>query len=170
MMGMLLSRVAVDLSFLQQPPMATIFILVLSATISLATSIANRRVIDLEKYKKMMIESSHVRQEMMAATKSGNQRRISKAQNRQQELMKAQSKMSMDRMKIMLFFMIPFLLIWQFLGNFFGKTIIAYVPFSAPFWGSELTIGNWYILCSIASNIIISRVLGLTFEIDPKES
>lgn len=170
MMDMLLSLVAVDFSFLQQPPMATIFILVLSATISLATSIANRRVIDLEEYKKMMIESSHVRQEMMTATKSGNQRRISRAQNRQQELMKAQSKMSMDRMKTMLFFMIPFLLIWQFLGSFFGKTIIAYMPFSAPFWGSELTIGNWYILCSIASNIIISRVLGLTFEIDPKES
>lgn len=170
MMYLLVSLAAADFSFLQQPPMATVFILVLSATISLVTSLANRRVIDLDEYKNMMIESSHVRQELVAAMKSGNQRRISKAQNKQQELMKAQSKMSMDRMKIMLFFMIPFLLIWQFLGNFFGKTIIAYMPFNAPLFGTKLTIGNWYILCSIATNIIISRVLGLTFEIDPQES
>jgi uncharacterized membrane protein (DUF106 family) len=170
MMDLLLSLAAVDFSFLQQPPMATIFILVLSATIGFVTSLANLRVIDLDEYKNMMIESSRVREETMAAMRSGNQRRISKAQKRQQELMKAQSKMSMDRMKIMLFFMIPFLLIWQVLGNFFGKTIIAYVPFNAPFFGTELTIGNWYILCSISTNIIISRVLGLTFEIDPKES
>jgi uncharacterized membrane protein (DUF106 family) len=150
--------------------MATIFILFLSIVISLVTSLANRRIMNLEEYRKMMIESNRVRSEVMEAMRSGNQRRISKAQNRQKELMQAQSKMSMDRMKIMLFFMVPFLIIWQFLGNFFGKNIIAYMPFKAPFLGSELAIGYWYIICSITTNIIISRALGLTFEIDPEES
>ena len=158
-----------DFTFLQQPPMATIFILLLSFSLSLATSLANRRIMNLEAYRSMMIESSRVREEVMAAMRSGNQRRISRAQKRQQDLMKQQSKMSMDRMKITMYFIIPFLLIWQVLGNFFGGVVVAYMPFNAPPFGEKLTIGNWYILCSIASNIVISRILGLTFEIDPSE-
>lgn len=170
MMSLISSLVFSDFSFLQQPPMATFFILILSTAISLVTTLANRRVIDLDEYREMMIESSRVREEMMAAMKSGNKRRISKAQNRQQELMRKQSKMSMDRMKIMLFFMIPFILIWQLLNRFFGGVTIAYMPFNAPFLGTNLNIGSWYILCSITTNIIISRALGLTFEIGPEDT
>lgn len=169
MIELLSSFASADLSFLQQPPMATVFILLLSTVLSLATSYANRRSMDIDAYRKMMIESARAREEQMAAIKSGNQRQISKAQNKQQELMKQQQKMSMDRMKITMYFMIPFILIWQVLGNFFGGSVIAYMPFKSPFFGLELTIGNWYILCSISSNIIISRILGITFEIDPKE-
>lgn len=169
MIDLLSNLVSADYSFLQQPPGATIFILVFTVVINLVMSFANRRQIDLDSYKSMMIESARVREELMTALKSGNQRRISKAQNRQQELMKQQQKSSMDRMKISMYLIIPFLLIWQFLGKFFGSGVIAYMPFNAPFFGTELTIGNWYILCSMTSNIIISRVLGVTFEIDPKE-
>ena len=122
---------------------------------------------DLDSYRKMMTESARVREDLMAAMKSGNQRRISRAQNRQSELMKQQQKSSMGRMKTSMYFMIPLLLIWQLFGKFFGSSIIVYMPFNAPFFGSELTIGNWYILCSIMSNIIISRILGISFEIDP---
>jgi uncharacterized membrane protein (DUF106 family) len=169
-MNVLTKLVSMDLAFLQQPPAATVFILLLSTGISLVTSFANLKVVDLDEYRKMMIESSKVRKEMMDAMKSGNQRRISKAQNRQQALMKQQSKMSMNRMKIMLFFMVPFLLIWRVLVGFFGRTTIAYMPFDAPVVGTDLTIGNWYIMCSVTTNIIISRVLGLTFEITPEDS
>ena len=167
MIDLLSNLVSVDLGFLQQPPGATIFILVFTIVINLIMSFVNRRQMDLDSYRKMMIESTRVREELMAAMKSGNQRRISRAQNRQSELMKQQQESSMDRMKISMYFMIPFHLIWQFLGKFFGSGVIAYMPFNAPFFGSELTIGNWYILCSIMSNIIISRILGITFEIDP---
>ena len=68
-----------------------------------------------------------------------------------------------------IFFMIPFLLIWQLLGSFFGNIIIAYFPFQFPFIPTELSVANWYLLCSFSSSVIISRVLGLTFEIDPEE-
>jgi hypothetical protein len=33
-----------------------------------------------------------------------------------------------------------------------------------------MSLPNWYFFCSIATSVIISRVLGLTFEIDPDES
>lgn len=161
--------VAQDLSSLQQPPASTILILLISLTISLVTTIANRMVIKMDEFKKFTIESTHLRQELMSAMRGGNQRQIAKLQKQQQDMMKVQQKMTMDRMKIMLFFFIPFILIWQVLGNFF-QGIIAFMPFEAPWIGKQLTVGSWYIFCSISTNIVVSRVLGLTFEIEPRKT
>ncbi|MGD2201259.1 MAG: EMC3/TMCO1 family protein [Candidatus Bathyarchaeota archaeon] len=166
MIDLISSLASSQFDFLQQPPWATFFILGLTLVINIGMSFANKRVMDLDAYRRIMIESARVRREQMEAMKSGNQRRISKAQKRQQDLMREQQKMSMGRLKLTLYFFIPFILIWQFLNNFFGNTIIAYMPFKTPFFGTELNIGNWYILCSISINIILSRIMGLTFEID----
>ncbi|MBS7637799.1 DUF106 domain-containing protein [Candidatus Bathyarchaeota archaeon] len=155
-----------EFNYLQRPPASTLLILLVSALISLVTALANRKVMNLEEYRRLTIQSHEVRRELMEAMRSGSQRRIAKAQKQQQEMMKAQQKMMMDRMKITLFFIIPFILIWQALVNFF-KGVVAYMPFDAPFIGRELTVTHWYIICSISTNIIISRILGLTFEVEP---
>ncbi len=170
MLSTIASLVSLNIDFLKQPPYATLFILVLTLAINMVMSYANKRSMDLGAYRKMMIESARARKELMEATKSGNQRRISKAQTKQSELMKAQQKASSGRMKLTMYVMIPFILIWQVLNGFFGKTIIAYMPFNAPFFPEELTIGSWYLLCSLSVNIVLSRIIGLTFEIDPDES
>jgi uncharacterized membrane protein (DUF106 family) len=161
--------VALELEFLKTPPMATYAILVIAVGLGLLTSGVNAKMTDLKAYRRMMLDSARAQHQMMEAAKSGNQRAIDKAQKKQQEVMGQQSKMSMDRMKISLFFMIPFLLIWQLLSSFFGNTIIAYFPFDFPFIPIELSVANWYLICSFASSILISRLLGLTFEIDPEE-
>jgi len=166
---MLPTLVALELDFLKTPPMATYAILVIAVSLGLLTSFVNARMTDLKAYRRMMLDSARAQHQMMEAAKSGNQRAIDKAQKKQQEVMGQQSKMSMDRMKISLFFMIPFLLIWQLLGSFFGNTIIAYFPFQFPFIPLELSVANWYLICSFASSVLISRLLGLTFEIDPEE-
>jgi len=171
-LSLLSNLVALDFSVLQRPPMSAFFMLGLSTVISLVTSIANMMVMDMDEYKQWMVESQHVRQELMEAMRGGNQRRIAKAQKRQQDMMKTQQKMTADRMKIMLFFMIPFLFIWQLLRNFFkGIDYIALMPFTAPWIAPKgtLSVGTWYLFCSIAMNIVISRVLGLTFEIEPRK-
>ncbi|MBS7631088.1 DUF106 domain-containing protein [Candidatus Bathyarchaeota archaeon] len=157
-----------NISFMQEPPMSAVVILLISIAISITTTMANRMVVKMDEYKKFTIESAYLRQELMAAIRSGNQRQIAKIQKQQQDMMKIQQKMTLDRMKIMLFFFIPFILIWQILGNFFVGTI-AYLPFDAPWIGRELSVGSWYIMCSISTNVIISRALGLTFEIEPRK-
>ena len=162
--------VSEGLDFLKTPPNATYAILGVAVILGLITSLINVKMMNLDEYKRMMLDSKKNQAEMMAAVKSGNQRRIDRAQKKQQELMGQQGKMSMDRMKISLFFFIPFILIWQVLGNFFGNSVIAFFPFDAPYIPRELTVANWYLLCSFGGNIIVSRVLGLTFEIDPDES
>jgi uncharacterized membrane protein (DUF106 family) len=166
---MLPTIIALELDFLKTPPFATYAILAIAISLGLITSFVNARMTDLKSYRKMMLDSARAQHQMMDAAKSGNQRAIDKAQKKQQEVMGQQSKMSMDRMKISLLFMIPFLLIWQLLGSFFGNIIIAYFPFDFPMVPKELSVANWYLICSFASSVIISRLLGLTFEIDPEE-
>lgn len=170
MIDLLSGLLAANLDFLKLPPMSTVLILVFSATINLVMSLANKRTMNLKEYRRNLEEAHYVRQELMAAMRSGNQRRISRAQKRQQEVSQAQMKMSGDRMKTSLFFMIPILILWPILGNFFGRGTIAYMPFNAPIFGTKLNLVNWYFLCSICTNIIFQRILGFTFEIEPRES
>jgi len=160
---------AADLSVLQQPPVSTVLILLLSAAINLVMTLASRRTMNLDEYRKLTEEANYAQRELMAAMRSGNQRRISRAQKRQQEISQQQLKSSGDRMKNTIFFIIPLFILWPILGNFFGKGIIAYVPFDAPLLGATLSMFNWYFLCSLATNIVFQRVLGLTFEIEPRE-
>ena len=109
----------------------------------------------------------------MEAMRSGNQRRTARLQKRQQQMMKEQQKMTANRLKLTLLFFVPFILIWQVLRNFIGGVeYIALMPFKVPWIAPKgtLSFSTWYIICSMATNIVISRVLGLTFEIDPSES
>jgi uncharacterized membrane protein (DUF106 family) len=149
--------------------MATLAIMGISMMLATVTSFIGVRSLDLDNYKRLMIESSKARKEVMDATRSGNQRRIEKAQREQQDLMAQQSKVSMDRMKSSMLFTLPMLLIWPSFGRFFGDTIVAYFPFNFPWIPREFTFVQWYLICSFSFNILINRVFGLTFEIDPED-
>jgi uncharacterized membrane protein (DUF106 family) len=165
----MLHQIALELSQFQTAPMATLAIMGISIMLATVTSFIGVRSLDLENYKRLMIESSKARKEVMDATRSGNQRRIEKAQRKQQDLMAQQSKVSMDRMKGSMLFTLPMLLIWPSFGRFFGDTIVAYFPFSFPWIPSEFTFVQWYLMCSFSFNILLNRVFGLTFEIDPED-
>ncbi len=149
--------------------MATLAIMAISTLLATFTSFIGVRCLDLENYKRLMIESSKARKEVMDATRNGNQRRIEKAQRRQQDLMAQQSKVSMDRMKGSMLFTLPMLLIWPSFGRLFGDTIVAYFPFNFPWIPREFTFIQWYLMCSFSFNIILNRLFGLTFEIDPED-
>ncbi len=163
------SQVLLDLSMYQEPPYATLAIMGISLALATFTSYIGVRSLDLEQYKRLMIESARARRELMSATRSGNQRSIDKAQKRQNELMQQQSKMSMDRMKSSMLFTVPMLLVWPSLGKFFGDTTVAQFPFDFPRIPREFTFIQWYLLCSFTMNVLLNRVFGLTFEIDPED-
>ena len=87
----MIHQVALEFSQFQTPPMATLAIMGISLTLAFTTSIIGARSIDLDENRRLMIASSKARKEMMNATRSGNQRRIDKAQRRQQELLQQQT-------------------------------------------------------------------------------
>ena len=158
--------VGLNLDALKVMPGSAIFIFIISLAVNLLMGLANRRFIDLEEYKEWTIKSTLVRREHMKALQSGNKRLIDKLQKEQQEIMKEQSKMTMQQMKLQLFFFIPFIVLWQILGVFFANSgPVALMPFNAPFFGEKLSIFSWYLLCSFATSILTRRLLGLTFEV-----
>ena len=161
--------IALELSQFKTPPMATLAIMGISLALATITSVIGARSIDLEENRRLMIASSKARKEMMDATRSGNQRRIEKAQRRQQELLTQQTAMTNSRMKSSMLFTLPMLLVWPAFGNFFGETIIAYFPFNFPYIPREFSFFQWYLLCSFSLNTVLNRVFGLTFEIDPED-
>jgi uncharacterized membrane protein (DUF106 family) len=161
---------SLDLSFVQQPPNATIFILALTALLNLITSLISRYTTDLTEYRRIMEESQYARQELMSAMKTENKRKIARAQKKQQDINQKQLQMSSSRMKTMMLVTLPVLLLWPTLGNLYGNTLVAFMPFNAPWVGTKLYFVNWYVLTSITSNIIFQRIFKITFEIDPKET
>jgi uncharacterized membrane protein (DUF106 family) len=61
--------------------------------------------------------------------------------------------------------MIPFFAIWGILQSFYGNNIVAIMPFDLPYIGTRLDLFWWYFFCSMAGNVLIQRLLGLTFEV-----
>jgi len=170
MLDLLPSFVALSLDYLKDPPVSTIFLMVLAFITNAVTTYINTKTMDVEKYKESMIASSYAQQELMAAMKSGNQRRLQKAQQQQKEVQQAQMKNSNTMMKSSVYTIIPLWVMWSILGNFYGQSIgVAWIPFNPVLWsGTKLNYITWYIICSFTASIIMRRVFGLSFEIEPK--
>lgn len=170
MIGALPALVAQSLDFLKETPASTLFLMVLAFVVSALTTYVSKRGMNVEEYRRSMEESSHAQQELMAAMRSGNQRRIQKAQQRQKVSQEAQMRNSNAQMKTSMYTMIPLLIMWQILGGFYGRSVgVAWMPFDPILWsGTKLNYITWYIICSFTASIIMRRVFGLSFEIEPK--
>jgi uncharacterized membrane protein (DUF106 family) len=154
-----------SLDTLQVMPYSTLFILLISTVMNLVVSLVNRMATNIEEYREWTTKSTLLRRDMMKAMQSGNKRLVEKLQKDQQESMKIQTKMSMQRLKLTLYFMIPFFAIWVILQSFYGNNIVAIMPFDLPYIGTRLDLFWWYFICSMLCNVLIQRLLGLTFEI-----
>ncbi len=149
------------LDALLQPnaPGATIAVLLLGIGLTFVTSLANRLLTNKEQRDAWQREISAWNDEFKKARKSGDKKLLAKVQKQQPRIMKIQSKMAWQSMKVSLIFFVPILLLWQFLIGFYGPTVIAHLPW---FGGTlQLTIVWWYPLCSLTSGILFSRLFGL---------
>jgi uncharacterized membrane protein (DUF106 family) len=84
---------------------------------------------------------------------------------KQQYMMQLQSKMMWQSMKVSLLFLIPLLIMWQLLGQFFAGKPVAIFPGAGPILPIPIFSGSllwWYLLCSLLSGTTFSHVLGIT--------
>lgn len=156
--------------FLLEIPFSTIFIFLLAATISFLTSLVNRLLTNPEKSKAWRKEISEWNTELREAKRSEDKKRTEKLMKKQQYILKLQSKMMWQSMKVMLLFFVPLILMWQFLGGFYQNTPIAFFPGSAdvsgvitiPLIGMQFSsLMWWYVLCSFLSGTVFSHLFGL---------
>jgi len=155
----------VDLSIFQVIPSSTLFILGLSFLVSLVTSLTNRLLTNREQMKAWNQEIASWRADSLKATRTGDKKLMAKVQKQQKHIMQLQSKMMWQSMKTSFIWFIPLMLLWLFLLNplYIGETgpiSVAYIPWL----GSDplpLSYIYWYLLCSILSGALLSRLLGL---------
>lgn len=148
-------------------PYSTIFILALAATISLLTSLANRILTNPEQSKAWRKEISQWNSELRKAQKENDKKRVEKLTRKQKQIMQLQSKMMWQSTKVMLLFIVPLFLIWQFLGGFYtqpeGPIPVAYLPGVGPVlpFLNMSSLFWWYLLSSFLFGTVFSRLFGL---------
>ncbi len=161
--------VAQSIDFLKEPPASTLFLMVLAFVVSAITTYISKRSMNVEEYRKSREESSNAQQMLMVAMKSGNQRRIQKAQQRQKKSQQTQMKNTNAQMKTNMYTIIPTMIMWRILGGFYGTSIGgAWMPFHPLFFDIKLNYATWYVICSVTASNIMRKVFGLSFEIEPK--
>ena len=152
------------LEFFANIPLSTLFVFLLAVGISLLTTTVNRLVTKPEESKAWRREISDWNKEMREAQKSGDKKQLDKVMKKQQYIFKIQSKMMWQSMKVTLLFLIPLLIIWQFIGAEYGVKPVAYLPgigdlLPLPIFNTSLIW--WYLLSSLFFGTFLSHVFGM---------
>ena len=155
-------------------PGSTLFILLITLAVNLATSLANRLTMDVNEYRRWSIEFNRVSKELKKAMAKGDRKRVARLKKRQRELMEVQSKLMARRGWLWIVFLVPMFVLWRVLVSMYGGLTVAYIPLPVklPFrppptaLGTEIGLTLWYFIASFAVSIPISRALGLTFEME----
>lgn len=145
-------------------PYSTLFIFGLALLISFLTTLVNRRFTDPEKSRSWRKEIADWNKEMREAQRSKDKKTLDKVMKKQQYIMKLQSKMMWQSMKVSLLFLIPLLLMWNILGSFYQTTPIAILPgvgatLPLPIFSGSLIW--WYLLCSLLFGTAFQHVFKL---------
>ena len=144
-------------------PQSTIFVLVLSATISILVSAVNRKVIDVEKMKEYRREVNEYMKDLDAAKESSDRRLETRIKRRQVKVNQLQSWMMKQQLKLMAIFTVPFGILFPLLNEVFSGLVIAHSPVSLPFIPQDLGFFHWYLICSFGVNLPLSRAIGVSF-------
>jgi uncharacterized membrane protein (DUF106 family) len=149
----------------QGMPKSTFLVIAIALGLSLITNAANRFLVDIERMRSITKEVTAWRKELDKAKKSNDKRLMAKVMKKQEAIMQLQSKMTWDRMKVSLLFLGPFWLVWLILTSFFKQTTVAVSPFIFPWlMGENLPLFSWYLLCSFAAGLPLSRMFGINPE------
>ena len=157
-------------------PESTFLILGIAVCLSFASNLANRLLVDTKKMASVTKEINAWRRDLERAKKTNDKQLLAKVNKKQPAMMRLQSNMMWDRMKVSFLFFAPFLLIFTILNRFYGGLVDPYValsPFQVPFLlvGKRLEPGGygllffaWYIICSFAAGLPLSRIMGVNPE------
>ena len=145
-------------------PASTLFTLMVAGVLALITNASNRFLVDVKRAAAVTKEVNAWRKEFEQARKSNNKKLLAQLTKKQQAMMKLQSKVAFDRMKVSFIFIIPFWLVWIVLSGSFGEAVVAYSPIEIPFAGASLSFFYWYLICSFTISLPLSRILGVNPE------
>jgi len=154
-------------------PEATLVVTMTSIGLGLVTQLVTRRVVDLDKERRMKAEVNAFQKEKRDAQLKDDKVKLEKLKKKELAIRQEQAKVSTARLKVTAITFIPLLVVYYLMANFLGgfSVLVAYSPIPIPYvvgpLQSPLAYGWvslfwWYFLSSFTFSTMLSRLLHTT--------
>jgi uncharacterized membrane protein (DUF106 family) len=162
----------------QSPPLSGLFIMGVSLFVSTLSNLAMRRFTDMRRLNRYQAEVKQYQEMEKEAKRTQNEKLMKKVKRRKAYIDRIQRESMGARCKPSLIFLIPFMLIFTVLRNFYAPTgvdmIVAVLPFNIqkvlPFLdgmigtataaGFGMTYWGFYFLVGLGMSSILQRIMG----------
>lgn len=144
-------------------PLSALSIFLITIVMAVISSGVTRLVVDVELLRRRTSEVRAWQKEYTQAIRSKDEKAIARLKKKEQTIKAAQTEMSKEQFKPLIFTLIPFFIFYYVFYAVFGynQSIVAVSPISLPFVGTELNFWVWYLLSSFSVSSLIQRVFGL---------
>jgi len=154
------------------PPVSTVVVTLTSLGLGFVTQMVTRRVVDLNKERKMRAEVNAFNKEKREATLANDKVKLEKLKKRELQMRQEQAKVSTARLKVTGITFVPLLLVYYLMATFLGGygVIVAFTPIPIPVIAAptlmsgtyEVSLFWWYFLSSFTFSTMLSRLLHTT--------
>jgi uncharacterized membrane protein (DUF106 family) len=120
-----------------QPPLSSIFILIVAFLVSLFSTVVSRLMIDVDKLKRLTRETKEYNKLRMQYMKSADSRLKLKYERNADRMRKVQSELTMMNLKPLLITFIPLIIVFGIFSNHYNWPVTGYIPAVIPFWLPE---------------------------------
>jgi len=153
-------------------PEATLVVTMTSVGLGLVTQLVTRRVVDLDKERRMKAEVNAFQKEKRDAQLKDDKVKLEKLKKKELAVRQEQAKVSTARLKVTAITFIPLLVVYYLMANFLGgfSVLVAYSPIPIPYVVGPLqnldygfvSLFWWYFLSSFTFSTMLSRLLHTT--------
>ncbi len=154
------------------PPVSTLVVTMTSLGLGFVTQLVTRRVVDLDKERRMRAEVNAFNKEKREATLANDKARLEKLKRRELQVRQEQAKVSTARFKVTAITFVPLLVVYYLMATFLGgfNVMVAHSPVPVPLLAAPLLGTNhwwvslfwWYFLSSFTFSTMLSKLLHTT--------
>lgn len=150
------------------PPTSTAVLTFTAVAFTIVSNIMILKFVDLKAERRARAEFNEWTKQLRDAVKNKDKKEEEKLRKKEQTMRTMQAKTSFARMKVSLYTIIPFFIIYGLLLSTLGSVAGAYSPFYIPYLmttppkiggGYEITTFGWYIISSFTFSGLIMRLL-----------
>ncbi len=142
---------------------AIFFILAIAIVFSLIITLITKRVVNWPKVKQIKKEVDDWRKQLLEAQRKKDMKRLYKLQQDQKRIMGLQGHVMMASFKPAIFYIVPYFLLWTWLGGLYSGWVVAWLPFSLPLpiVGTMVSFGflPWFLLSYFGFSSIWRKLL-----------
>ncbi|MHA1238744.1 MAG: EMC3/TMCO1 family protein [Candidatus Odinarchaeia archaeon] len=175
------------LEALKTPPLSTFFILGIAVTLAVISNLISRFIMDTKLIRRYSKQIREYKDAVKKAEKEGDEKKLIKLRRKSKYIEKITLRTAKERFKPMLITLVPFIVLFFVLRSFFTSPAgvelpVVYIPFDlglrlgsiANFLGVSNAVSGtgafglyftwWYMISSLSTSPIISRIFGISGE------